>query len=56
MSTGRVQVPEGAKTIILSYKTAARAVAAIHMQNFKIVYFTDTHTGRLRVDKHATSE
>ena len=29
MSTGHVQDPEGAKTIILSYKTAAKAIAAI---------------------------
>ena len=42
MSTGRVQDPEGAKTIIHSYKTATGAVAAIHRQNFKIVCFTDT--------------
>ena len=50
MSTGRVQNPEGAKTIILSYKTAAGAVAAIKRQNLKIICFTDTHTGRRRVD------
>jgi len=54
MSTGRVQDPEGAKTIILSYKTAARAVAAIQRQNLKIVCFTDSHTGMLRVDNPAT--
>jgi hypothetical protein len=41
MSTGRAQDPEGAKTIILSYKTAARAAAAIHRQNLKIVCFTN---------------
>jgi hypothetical protein len=54
MSTGRVKDPERAKTIILSYKTAARAVAAIQRQNLKIVCFTDTNTSRLRVDNPAT--
>jgi hypothetical protein len=55
MSTGRVQDPEGAKTIILSYKIVACAVATIHRQNLKIVRFVDNNTGRLGVDKHATS-
>jgi len=55
MSTGRVQDPEGAKTIILSYKTFAGAVATIHRQNLKIVSFGDSNTGRLRVDKQATT-
>ena len=54
MPTGRVQDPEGAKTIILSYKTAAGAVAAMQRQKLKIVCFTNTHTGRLRVDNPAT--
>jgi len=54
MSTGRVQDPEGAKTIILTYKTAAGAVAAIQRQTLKIVCFTDRDTGRLRVDIPAT--
>jgi len=51
MSTGRVQDPEGAKTTILLYKTAAGAAVAIHEQNLKIVCFIDTQTGRLGVDK-----
>ena len=55
MSTGRVQGPEGAKIIILSYKTTAGAAIAIHMQNLKIICFTNIHTGRLRVYKHATT-
>ena len=54
MSTGRVHDPEGAKTIILSYKTAAGAVAAIQRQKIKIVCFTDTNTCRLRVDTPTT--
>jgi hypothetical protein len=55
MSTGRVQDPEGAKTIILSYKTAAGAAATIHRQNLKIVCFIDTPIGKFRVDKQATA-
>jgi hypothetical protein len=43
--------PEGAKTIILSYKTAAEAVVAVHMQNLKIGCFTYTHTSNIRVDR-----
>ncbi len=54
MSTGRVQDPEGAKTIILSFKTAAGAVAAIQRQTLKIVCFTDTNPCRLMVDILAT--
>ena len=54
MSTGRVHDPEGTKTIILSYKTAAGAVAAIQRQNIKIVCFTHTNTCRLRVDTPTT--
>ena len=54
-STGRVQDPGGAKTIILSYKTVAGAVATIHRQNLKIVCFADTQTGRLRVENQATT-
>ena len=55
MSTGRVHDPEGAKTIILSYKTAPGAVATIHMHNLKIVCFANNNTCRLRVDKHTTA-
>ena len=54
MSTGRIQDPEGAKTIILSYKTATGAVDAIQRQTVKIVCFTDNDTGRLNVDIPAT--
>ena len=54
MSTERVQYPEGVKTIILSYKSAAGAVAAIRRQNLKIVGFTYTHSCKLRVDNPTT--
>ncbi len=55
MSARRIHDPEGAKTIILSYKTAAEAANAISKQNLKIVYFAYIHTGRLKLDKNATA-
>ena len=39
MKLGRIQDPEGAKTIVVSYKTAPRAAAAISKLIFKIVCF-----------------
>ena len=41
MTPGRIQDPEGAKTAIISFKTAAGSIAAIHRQTFKIVCFRD---------------
>jgi hypothetical protein len=54
MSTGRIQDPEGAKRIILFYKTTAGAATVISRQNMKIAFFSDTHTGKLKVEKNAT--
>jgi hypothetical protein len=56
MTTGRIQDPEGAKTTIISFKTAAGAVAAIHRQTYKIICFRDATRGRLRVDTAATTD
>jgi hypothetical protein len=53
MSTGRIQDPEGAKTIILSFKTTAGAALAISRHNIKLICFADVTTGRLRVDADA---
>jgi hypothetical protein len=55
MTPGRIQDPEGAKTAIISFKTTAGAVAAIHRQTYKIVCFRDATGGRLRVDTTATA-
>jgi hypothetical protein len=55
MTPGRIQDPEGAKTVIISFKTAARTIAAIHMQTYTIVCFKDAAGGRLRVDAAATT-
>jgi len=54
MTPRRIQDPEGAKTVVVSFKTTAGAVAAIHKQTYKIVCFGDAAGGRLRVDTAAT--
>ncbi len=46
MTPGRVQDPEAAKHIVISYKTAERAS---HMYTF--VCHVDTASGRLQVDQ-----
>jgi len=55
INPGRIQDPERAKTSVISFKTATGAVAAIHKQTYKIVCFGDATSGRLRVDKTATT-
>jgi hypothetical protein len=50
MTPGKIQDPEGAKAVIISFKTTSRTFAAIHKQTYKIVYFKDATRGRLRVD------
>jgi len=55
MSPGRVQDPEGAKTITLSYNTPAGAIAAIIKRRFLITCYTEQDTGRLRLDPALTT-
>ncbi len=55
MTPGRIQDPEGAKTVVVSFKTAAGAILAVQRQTFKIVSFKDPNNGRLRVDTAATT-
>ena len=55
MSTRRIQDLEGAKTVILSFKTSAGAALAISRQNIKLTCFADIATGRFRVDADATA-
>ena len=50
MSPGRVQDPEGAKTVVISYATAAGAIAAVIKRMFLITCYTEPDRGRLRVD------
>ena len=47
MSPGRVQDPEGAKTITISYNSPAGAIAAIVKRRFLISCYTEQDTGRL---------
>ena len=55
MTPGRIQDPEGVKTVVISFKTTAGGVATIHKQTYKIVCFGDATGGRLRVDPTATT-
>ena len=55
MSTRRIQDPEGAKTIILSFKTSPGVALAISQHNIKLTCFADVLSGRLRVDTYATA-
>jgi hypothetical protein len=50
MSPRRVHDPEGAKIIVLSYKTAAGALASVIKHMFVITCFTEAETGRMRLD------
>ena len=54
MTAGRIQNPEGAKTIIVSFRTAAGAIFVVQLQTYKIVSLMDNDNGRLRVDTLAT--
>ena len=52
MSTGRIQDPEGAKHLVISYQTAAGAIATISMHKFPIMTYKDALTGKLKVDEN----
>ena len=54
MKPDRIQNPEGAKTVVVYFKTAAGAILVVHRQTYKIVSFKDNDNGRLRVDTSAT--
>jgi len=55
MSSGRVQDPEGAKMITVSFNTAAGVVATIVKRKFLITCYTETDTNRLRLDAALTA-
>ena len=50
MTPGRIQDPEGAKTVVISFKTAAGAILVVQRHAYEIVCFKDNDSGRLRVD------
>ncbi len=47
ITQGRIQDPEGAKIIVISFKSATRSIAVTHRQTLKFVCFADTDSGRL---------
>jgi hypothetical protein len=55
MFPGRVQDPEGAKTIVLNYKLAAGAIVAMVKHMFLLTCYNEKHTGRMRLDAALTS-
>ena len=55
MTPGRIQKPEGANIVIISFKTAIGAITAIHKQSYEIVCFKGSTRGRLRADLAATT-
>jgi hypothetical protein len=50
MTSGRIQDPEGAKTIVVSFKTVAGTITSIQRQTLRIVCFSDKDNGRVRID------
>jgi hypothetical protein len=54
MPPGRIQDPEGAKTIVVSFKIAAAAITTIQRQTRRFVCFSDKDNGRLKIDMAAT--
>ena len=55
MSPRRVQDPEKATTVVISFNTAAGAVAAMVKRKFIINCYTEADTGRLRLDPTLTT-
>ena len=55
MTLGRIQDPEGAKTIVVSFKTTAGAIATIQRQTLRFVCYNGTVSGRLKIDMAATT-
>jgi len=55
MSPRRVQDPEGAKTITISYNSPAGAIATIVKRRFLITCYTKQDIGRLRLDPALTT-
>ncbi len=55
MTPGRIQDPEGAKIMVISFKTSPGATLAVQRQTYKIVCFRDATSGRLEVDLDATT-
>ena len=56
MTPGRIIYdPEGAKTVVVSFKTTAGAVTSIQRQTLRFVCYNDTISGRLKIEMAATT-
>ncbi len=55
MTPGRIQDPEGAKIMVIFFKTTPGAISAVQRQTFKIVCFRDAINDRLKVDMDSTT-
>ena len=55
MTPGRFKDPEGAKHIVIAYKTTEGAISAVARHMYNIVYHVDLASGRLQVDQAATA-
>jgi hypothetical protein len=55
MSPRRIHDPEGAKHLIISYQTAAGAIAAISRHRSPLMTYKDALTGRLKVDENMSA-
>jgi hypothetical protein len=55
MTPGRIHDPEGAKTVLISFKSATGAILAAKRQTYIIICFSDTVNGRLKVGIEATA-
>jgi len=54
MSPGRIQDPEGAKHLVVSYQSTAGATTTIIRGRFPLMAYKDVLTGRLRVEERMT--
>ena len=52
MSNGRIQDPEGAKHLVISYQTATGALTTICRHTFPVMTYKDALTGKLKVDEN----
>jgi hypothetical protein len=55
VSPERVQDPEGAKTLVVIYRTTSGATTTIIKRRFQVTCYIEPDTGRLRVDPAFTT-
>ena len=52
----RIHDPEGANHLVISYQTAAGAIATINRHIFPLMTYKDALTCKLKVDEKMTAE